>query len=264
MVSCNSKNKTNPTCRVLSFNDHAWHTILVIALIALLFFANVSDARIVVGAFSSSVAGEQLPSGWHVATLPNVEATRFRVVDIDGTTAVQLDADNAAASLYTNFRIDPAETPILRWRWRIRNLIDGADLHRKKGDDLPARLYVMFDYPLERLSWIERTKIRLARFVGGESVPTAAICYVWDGKLSNGTELWNAYTRRVRVVVVESGAERLDQWVAEERNLAADFRAAFGEDPPAVSGIAIAADTDQTGEIVRSWFGDISFSSLTS
>jgi hypothetical protein len=173
-----------------------------------------------------------------------------------------MDAANAAATLYRPVRIDPAKTPLLRWRWRIQNLINGADLYQKKGDDLPARLYVMFDYPLDRLSLLERARILLARSAAGEVVPAAALCYVWDGKLPTGTELWNAYSDRVRVVVVESGARRLDQWVAEERNVAADFHAAFGEDPPPISGIAIAADTDQTGETVRSWFDDISFSGL--
>jgi hypothetical protein len=91
-------------------------------------------------------------------------------------------------------------------------------------------------------------------------VPAAALCYVWDGKLPAGTGLWSAYTDRVRLVVVESGPGRLGQWVAEKRNVAADFRAAFGEAPPRISGIAIAADTDQTGAKVRAWIGDIRFS----
>ena len=40
-------------------------------------------------------------------------------------------------------------------------------------------------------------------------------------------------------------------------DLAADFRTAFGDVKPRVTGIAIAADTDQTGETVTAWFGDI-------
>jgi len=47
--------------------------------------------------------------------------------------------------------------------------------------------------------------------------------------------------------------------VSEERDVAADSRAAFGEEPPRISGIAIAADTDQTGKNVRAWFADIAF-----
>ena len=38
-----------------------------------------------------------------------------------------------------------------------------------------------------------------------------------------------------------------------------DFRAAFGEDPPAVSGVAVATDTDNTGESATAFYGDIRF-----
>ena len=220
----------------------------------------VRAGEVIVGAFSSGSPNGAFPSDWRVAKLPGVDATRFRMVEIGGQTVLQMDAANAAATLYRPVRIDPAKSPMLRWRWRVRDLIDGADLRSKQGDDAPARLYVLFDYPLDRLSLIDRGKILLARMFAGDLVPAAALCYVWGGRLPPGTRLWNAYSDRVRVIVVESGEVRRDQWVDEERNVADDFRAAFGEAAPPISGIAIAADTDQTGETVRSWFGDIMFS----
>ena len=218
-----------------------------------------ATAEVVVGGFSAAVPERGLPRDWRVARLPRIEATRFRLVEDDGTVVMQLDAEGAAASLYRPIRVEPAVTPLLHWRWRVGNLIPGADLTSKAGDDVPARLYVMFDYPLERLSLADRAKIAIARSVAGDLVPAAALCYVWDGSLAEGVSLWNAYSDRVRVIVVESGARRVGQWVSEERDVAADFRAAFGEAAPPVSGVAIAADTDQTGEKVRSWFGDIRF-----
>ena len=213
-----------------------------------------------VGAFSDANPGDALPAGWRVAKLPGVAATTFSLTRLDGVTVVRMAATNAGASLYRPYRIDPGETPVLRWRWRIGGLIPDADLRAKAGDDVPARLYVMFDYPLEKLPFVERTKIRLARTVAGDLVPAAALCYVWDGKLPEDTSLWNAYTDRVRVVVAESGPAGVGQWVNEQRDVAEDFRAAFGEEPPPISGIAIAADTDQTGGAAQGWFGDISFS----
>ena len=59
------------------------------------------------------------------------------------------------------------------------------------------------------------------------------------------------------MVVVASGPARLNEWVSVERNIDADFRAAFGEPPPAVTGIVLATDTDDTGEEAVSHFGDI-------
>jgi hypothetical protein len=231
-------------------------TLLLSGLLAA---APWAGAEVVVGEFSATSPDRGYPRGWRVAKVPNVAATRFRLVEDDGIGVMQLDAENAAGSLYRPIRVDPAATPLLRWRWRVANLIPGADLTSKAGDDVPARLYVMFDYPLERLSLADRAKILIARSVAGELVPAAALCYVWEGKLGEGKTLWNAYSDRVRVIVVESGSRRIGEWVSEERDVAADFRSAFGEEAPPVSGIAIAADTDQTGQKVRSWFGDIRF-----
>ena len=118
---------------------------------------------------------------------------------------------------------------------------------------------MLFDYPLERLSLIERGKILLARSVAGEMVPAAALCYVWDGTLAPGTSLRNAYTDRVRVIVLRGRGDPVGEWRSESRNVAVDFRAAFGEAPPPIGGVAVGADTDQTGETVRAWIGDLAF-----
>jgi hypothetical protein len=63
------------------------------------------------------------------------------------------------------------------------------------------------------------------------------------------------------MVVVRSGAARAGQWVAEARDVEADFRAAFGlagtQPVPRVTGVAVGSDTDQTGEMVTAWFGDL-------
>ena len=172
-----------------------------------------------------------------------------------------LRADSAAGAsgLSRQLRVNPAEFPWLRWRWKINNIIEQADLRTREGDDFPARLYVMFDYPLEKLPFIERNKLRLARalFDPRSACCNAVLCV---GRQGGGeTMVPSAYTNRVKLIVVESGAVRVRQWVDVERNIARDFRAAFGEDAPPVSGIAIATDTDNTGAVATAFFGDIFF-----
>jgi hypothetical protein len=44
-----------------------------------------------------------------------------------------------------------------------------------------------------------------------------------------------------------------------ERNIVEDYRKAFGEEPPMISGVAIMTDTDNTGESVTAYYGDIRF-----
>ena len=59
------------------------------------------------------------------------------------------------------------------------------------------------------------------------------------------------------MIVLQSGAANANKWLSESRDVAADFREAFGVDAPAVTGIAIGNDTDNTLERVTTWYGDV-------
>ncbi len=63
------------------------------------------------------------------------------------------------------------------------------------------------------------------------------------------------------MIVVESGPARLRQWIGYERDIVADYRRAFGEDPPPISGVALMTDSDNTGESVVAYYGDIALRS---
>ena len=90
---------------------------------------------------------------------------------------------------------------------------------------------------------------------------------MWDQKLPVGTELANAYTGRVRYVVVDSAnnpsgpASPLQQWVGHTRDLRADFLKAFGTESdtvPPLLAIVVGADSDNTGQSSLGYVGDIS------
>lgn len=72
----------------------------------------------------------------------------------------------------------------------------------------------------------------------------------------------NAYSERVKMIVIQSGGGNVRQWLVEKRNIFEDYKQAFGEEPGNVSGIAIMTDTDNTGESATAWYGDISFQAL--
>ena len=54
-------------------------------------------------------------------------------------------------------------------------------------------------------------------------------------------------------------SEKVNQWVSEERNVYEDYKQAFHEEPPIISGVAIMTDTDNTGESTVTYYGDILF-----
>jgi len=210
--------------------------------------------------FSSASPGAALPAGWSVQPIPKVERqTRFDVVTAEGGTVLRARADNAAASLRYRLDLAPAAGRQLSWRWKTERVLDKADLTTKAGDDFSTRLYVFFDRPPAQMSLSERIAYKLGRSRYGDQIPSAALCYVWDNRQPVGTIRDNAYTGFVKMVVATTGKAQQGQWVTLQRDVAADYRRAFGTAPPRITGIAVAVDTDNTRESTISYFGDIRF-----
>ena len=210
--------------------------------------------------FSDLAAGAPLPSWLEPVSFGGrAKPNEFALVADEGRTVLRLRSQSSASGLARSLRVDTASHPLLAWRWKARNLIEKGRLRDKAGDDFALRLYVVFDLPASALTLGERMQMSIARALWGDRLPLAALCYVWDGQSAAGTIAPNAYTDRVRMVVAESGSANLGRWVAQERDVAADFRDAFGMAAPAITSVIVSADTDNTGESAESWFGDVAF-----
>ena len=210
----------------------------------------------------SSASDAVPPAPWRVVGLPahKVALTQFDVVALEGTQVLRLLTD---ASYGTLSHALPAGTQagMLRWRWRLEQPMPAANLQRKEGDDAPLKVCAMFDLPLNALGFYERNLLRLARKVSGEYLPGATLCYVWDHKLPVGSELANAYTQRVRFVVLNSGTQPLGQWQTHARDLRADFVRSFGTESqsvPPLLAIVVGADGDNTASQGLGYIGDLS------
>ena len=195
-------------------------------------------------------AGEQPPPPWQVVGLPQQAKprTRYSLVTLDGERVLRIDAQASYGNLVHPVPENPGAHR-LRWRWRLALPNPAADLRRKDGDDSPVKLCVLFDLPTSAVPFIERQLLRIARLRTGEMLPAATICYVWDAHLSPGTVLDNAYTRRVRMIVLRGPETPLHSWQAEDRDVWADFLRLFGDEakaPVPLVGVAIAGDADNT------------------
>jgi hypothetical protein len=210
--------------------------------------------------FSDLRPGTPLPADYRpYAFSAQARHTEYTLVADEGRTVLRARADASTAGIIRDLRVDPDTHPVLAWRWKAVRLPERGDLRTKAGDDFAARMYVVFDLRLAALPFGERFGVTMARLIYGEDVPAAALCYVWATRAAVGTVAPNAYTGRVRMVVVDSGRANLGRWVAHERDVAADYRLAFGEVPPAVSGVVVSTDTDNTGEAAEAYYGDVAF-----
>jgi hypothetical protein len=219
-----------------------------------------SGTVIEVGKFSAATVEDTLPSDWKPLTFRKIERhTTYKLVKDNDTVVIKAVAEASASGLTREIKINPKEYPIVQWRWKVSNILKKGDVYRKEGDDYPARIYITFEYDPSKLSFFEKAKYKTIKLLYGKYPPLAAINYIWESKAPVGTMVPNPYTDRVMMFVVESGTDKLNQWVVEERNIYEDYKKAFGEEPPMISGVAIMTDTDNTGESATAYYGDILF-----
>jgi hypothetical protein len=240
--------------------------ITLISILAFYLFGSPAAIKaqpqitIEVGKFSAATMGQKFPEGWKPLTFKKIEKhTTYTLVKDNDTVVVKAVAEASASGLTREIKIDPKEYPVVQWRWKVMNILKKGDVRRKEGDDYPARIYITFEYDPSKLSFFENAKYKAIRLLYGEYPPLAAINYIWESKAPVGTMVPNPYTDRVMMFVVESGAAKLDQWMSEERNVYEDYKKAFKEEPPMISGVAIMTDTDNTGESATAFYGDIIF-----
>jgi len=240
--------------------------VWITALGAALFGASLVTARaavLAVGEFSAASPGGALPAPWRPLEFRKIPRhTVYSLVRDGDAVVVQAKSQHAASGLMRPIHIDPRQYPLVRWRWKVMNLIRTADVRSKAGDDYPVRLYVTFAYDAARVVVIERAKFEALKLLYGEYPPIAAIDYIWEAREPRGSIFPNAYSSRVQMIVVESGGNELGRWIDERRDVLADYRRAFGGEPPAISGVAIMTDTDDTGESATAYYGDIVFESV--
>lgn len=197
-----------------------------------------------------STSGGTLAPPWHLAGLPNQKKpfTRFSLVELDGRRAMRIEADESYGNIVHPMKFSGPKAT-LSWQWKVETPVPAPDLRTRQGDDTSVKVCVFFDMPLDLVPFIERQLQKIAQSKTTDPLPNATVCYVWDPTLATGTELDNAFTRRMRYIVLESGTDKVGKWMTEKRNVMADFVKLFGDESPKVPpimGIAIGADADNT------------------
>jgi hypothetical protein len=218
-----------------------------------------TDAVVEVAIFSHATVGQSVPDGWKPLTFKKIPAqTKYEVVKDGDMTVVKASSESSASGLTKAVKIDPREYPIVRWRWKVENLLKNSDVGRKDGDDYPARLYITFEYDPDKVNLSKKLKYKAGRAIFGD-IPIGALNYIWETKTPVGTIVENAFTDFARMIVVESGPQKVGAWIDEERNIYEDYKKAFGEEPPMINGVAIMSDTDNTRERATAYYGNITF-----
>jgi hypothetical protein len=239
---------------------------VLVALMSILWagfvYADSLDLR--VGAFSESKVGKDVPADWSQWILKNVKHRSVYSIIQDDSPVVMAKADDSASGLMRNITVDPRRRPIITWRWKVAQIIEGSDIARKDCNDAPARVYVAFAYDINKLGLLERLKYDAAKHIYSSSLPLRAISYTWANKTPKDSIVPMPYTAWFSQIVVENAGSPTNKWITEKRDVYEDYRKVFGEAPTAVTGVAIMTNTDDTGTLATAWYGDIVFKEKTS
>jgi hypothetical protein len=206
-------------------------------------------------------SGPVPPAPWHVEGLPLQKKpfTRFSIEQVDGRRVLRVEADRSYGNLVHPLPGGDAGR-FLSWRWRVDVPNEHANLRTRAGDDSAAEVCVMFDLPLQAVPFVDRQMVRLARTQSAELLPAATVCYVWDTHLPIGTTLDNAFTRRIRLIVLRGADMAPMTWRIERRDVRADFLRLFGDEAtevPDIIGVGIGADADNTQSRSLSYIADL-------
>jgi hypothetical protein len=178
--------------------------------------------------------------GWTEQTFAGKQPTRYRLVRDSGVQVLEADCRASASGWMLRREVDLKATPVLRWRWKVSQVYSGVREREKRGDDYPARVYVVID--------------------GGLAIwRTRSLVYVWASSEPQGADWPSAYTRQAHVVALRSGAPGAGQWHEERRDVRADFKRYFGLEASRADGVAVMTDCDDAGGATRAWYGDVRF-----
>jgi hypothetical protein len=185
---------------------------------------------------SASLSDGRLPSDWAIKVnhgRPDVSVCS----DTEGP-CLHLKSVKASFALERPVDVNPAEMPYLTWRWKVTQLPNGGDFRRASTDDQAAQVLVAF-------------------------ADRKIVTYIWDTSAPKGTaeSASNIPLVHVFAVVCESGGSATDRWLSENRNVAADYVRAYGKPAPRIKGLRIQINSQHTGSVAESYFGDVAFRS---
>ncbi len=217
---------------------------------------------VVLGLLSACSTPTSAPDaeGWHAVPIPGKAETEYRRVTKAGRPAWAAHAQQSASMWRRKLHRPADQLGQVTFSWWVESPLPHADLSAAGKGDAPARVLFAFDGDSNRLSSRNRMLFDLAETLTGERPPYATLMYVFGNEaVQADAVLKHPRTDRVRKIVLDTRPDQAGHWRDHRRDLAADFRRAFGEEPGALVSIAVMTDADNTQQQAMAWFGPIQF-----
>ena len=199
--------------------------------------AHTSGSAVVLLNTVNRAAG-RLPPNWQIKVNHGQPEISVCNDGDGGQPCLHLKSVKASFGLERGVDLSPEETPYLTWSWKVTRLPNGGDFRRAATDDQAAQVLVLF-------------------------ADRRIITYLWDSTAPKGAMQSSSAIPLLRIyaVVCESGAAEANRWVAENHNVAADYQRAYGKTAPHVKGLRLQINSQHTGTVAESYFGEVAFRS---
>jgi hypothetical protein len=194
---------------------------------------------------------------WEIFRVPGKQPASYSYVRHDGRDAVLAKVESSGSILRHRHRIEPDELGLVRFSWNVPNAGAGANLTLPQLDDVPVRVVLAFEGDRSRLSMKNAMLSELSRLLTGEEMPFATLVYSWSRVNQPGEVIVNDRTDRIRKIVVDSGDHGYNEWRSYERDIRADYRQAFGEDPGALLSVAVFTEGEKNEGQLQAFYGPL-------
>ncbi|QHE77613.1 DUF3047 domain-containing protein [Hydrogenophaga sp. PBL-H3] len=192
---------------------------------------------------------------WQPFALPGKRYEVFEPVAVQARPALRVRAQSSVSILRRQFEPALLAPGRLAFSWKVDALPLAADLAAADAADSPVRIVLGFEGDRSRWTPKMHRLSEMSRLLTGEELPYATLIYVWGNQEALGTVVVNPRTDRIRKLVLDSGTSQLGVWRDHVRDVQADFRQAFGEEPGPLRVVALMTDTDNTRSALTAWYG---------
>jgi hypothetical protein len=217
-----------------------WVGFFIILGFSIIVSSRAQEGTLWVDKFTLGKGTGSIPEGWQLDK--KTGDPQIKTEQSGNDAYVRFISNNSSFGLRKEMDFSIKDYPYLNWKWKVTRLPEKGDFLKKETDDQAAQIYVLFP-----------------RFPA--KVNTEIVGYLWESNPKNqGVEGESPAWSKSKVIVLEAGPEKLNQWVQEKRNVYEDYKKLFKKEPPKVGGISIYINTQHTQGKAESFFDHIYFS----
>ena len=183
---------------------------------------------------------DSLPRGWRWRGKDDDKPKLYAVRETNGRHYLAAQDTGHSVALFKQIRLNPHKYPIMTWCWRVDDLPAGADERYTETNDSAAAVHFIASKTF---------------FLG---IPRQ-IKYVWSATLNVGTIGRRKGIGRPWFIVLESGPEKIGQWIFEQVDLERDYQRTFKGNLPDTDktmAIGVLTDANQTQSYAKAAYAD--------